>query len=204
MTHQIPVKPPHPAVELVKSILLGLTVLAAGIAIGASAMFLHLSKKFLQRMEQPPIAAEMMLNRISSELRLTEQQIQQLKPILKQHFQQLEALRTQIRPQIIKQWQEMDKDIQNVLTEPQRQHWQQRVKRFQERLPIFHGQFPDQPRRPFRPMDNGKRPRPGFRPEPPQTPDGQPLTPLPPPQMPPDLEPPPPPPPMTPESMPEP
>lgn len=184
MTNQIPLKPSHPAVELTKSILLGLVLLAAGFAIGASAMFLHLSRKFLQRIEQPPIAAEMMLKRITEELHLTEQQKEKLKPILKHHFQQLENLRTQLRPQIFQLWQQMDKDIQDILTEPQRQRWQQRVQQFQQRMPMFRGPFPDQPPRQFRHDRNGRRARPPID----LLPEGQPVPPHPP--YPPSVEPP--------------
>lgn len=193
MTNQIPLKPTHPAVELTKSILLGLVLLAAGFAIGASAMFLHLSKKFLQRIEQPPIAAEMMLKRITDDLHLTEQQKEKLKPILKHHFQQLENLRTQIRPQIVQLWQQMDKDIQEILTEPQRQRWQQRVQQFQQRMPMLRGQFPDQPHRQFRPDRNGRRPRPP-RDIPPQSQPLPPNLPYPPALESPPSPPPPPPP----------
>lgn len=136
--------------DLIQSILLGLVILAAGIAIGASITFLRLSRPTPPPQRAPEIAAEQTLRQIGRELNLSPQQRRQLEPIFKTHFRALSDLRAQVRPQIVAQLEQMNEEILSVLDEPQQKLWQQRVRRFGEHFPTFRGHGPREAR-PFAP-----------------------------------------------------
>jgi len=175
MNTQEPLYYPRPVYDLIKSVLLGLVILAAGIAIGASATFMRLSRPKPQPQREPEIAAEQTLRQISRELNLSPHQRMQLEPIFQKHFRALNDLRAQVRPQIVAQLEQMNQEIMSVLDEPQRQLWQQRIRRVGEHFPTFRGYGSEG--RPFAPDPNAPRPmrRPSPRrqepPLPPPAPD---------------------------------
>lgn len=164
MNTQEPLYNPRPVCDLIKSILLGMVILAAGIAIGASITFIRLSRPIPQPQREPEIAAEQTLRQISRELNLSPQQRQQLEPIFQKHFRILNDLRAQVRPRIVAQLEQMNEEIFSVLDEPQRQLWQQRIRRLGEHFPTFRGPGGGQGH-PFSPDPNAPRPmrRPGLR-----------------------------------------
>jgi len=125
--------------EVAKSFLLGLIVLVAGVAIGAGATYLYLSKPQESRVREPEIFAEHMLGRLSRDLDLTPEQREQLTPILREHHKQLSDLRASVRPQIVRQLEQMNSDIADVLTPEQAQLWRNKIQRLEEHFPTFRG-----------------------------------------------------------------
>lgn len=125
--------------DLIRSILLGLVILAAGVAIGASLMFLHQSKPPERYGREPEILAEQMLRQLGRELNLTPQQRRRLDPVLRQHYKKLNDIRAEVRPQIVTQLEQINADIAAVLTPEQMQLWQQKIRRLEDHFPTFRG-----------------------------------------------------------------
>lgn len=155
---------------LLKSVLSGLVILAAGAAIGASLMFLHLSNAEDRYGREPEIFAEHMLRQLGRELNLTPQQRRQLDPILRQHHKTLSDIRAGVRPQIVRQLEQLDADIAAVLTVEQAQIWQQKIRRLEEHFPTFRGPGRGQGMGPGFGPEGGRGPGigPGFGPQPDQ------------------------------------
>ena len=130
---------PRQAYDLLKSILLGLVILAAGMVIGSGVTFLILSHQQERVRREPEIFAEHLLGRLGRELNLSAQQREQLDPILREHFKTLHDIRASVRPRIVSQLEELDREIMSVLDEHQKTLWQQQVRRLEDHFPTFRG-----------------------------------------------------------------
>lgn len=163
---------PPAAHGLLKSVLLGLLILTAGIAIGASATFLGMSRQRAAPAEQAPeVFAERMLRRLDRDLNLRPEQRRRLEPVLQEHYRALQHARSELRPRIVQQLALLDHDIASVLDEEQDRIWQQQVQRLDEHFPTLRerrratragrgrGVEPDQRglRDPDRPFGPGRR-----------------------------------------------
>jgi len=130
---------PRPAPGVFKSILLGLMILVAGIVIGAGLTFMGLSNQKDRYGQEPEIFAEHMLSRLGQDLNLTPQQRQHLDPIIRTHYKTLSDIRAGVRPQIVAQLEEMNKEITSVLDDDQKLLWQQKIQRLEQHFPTFRG-----------------------------------------------------------------
>ena len=139
MSTQEPTCVPRQAYDLLKSILLGVVVLTAGIVIGAGAVFMLMSHPKDRYGREPEIFAEQMLRQLSRELNLTPQQRRQLDPVLRQHHKTLSDLRAAVRPQIVSQLEQLNTDIASVLNPDQLHIWQGKIRRLEEHFPTFRG-----------------------------------------------------------------
>ena len=83
--------------------------------------------------------AERLLGRLGHELNLTPEQRNQLEPILQNHFKTLRDIRASVRPQIVSQLEELDREIMSVLDERQKEIWRQQARRLEEHFPTFRG-----------------------------------------------------------------
>jgi hypothetical protein len=144
---------PQP-IGLFKSVLLGLLILAAGIAIGSGLTYMSLSRPQDRYGQEPEIFAEHMLSRLGQDLNLTPQQRQQLDPVIRTHYKTLSDIRAGVRPQVVAQLEEMDRQIVSVLDEDQKLLWQQKIQRLEQHFPTFRG------------PGRGPGPGQGFGPEP--------------------------------------
>lgn len=143
MTQQEPTYVHPGASGPAKSVLLGLVILAAGVAIGAGAMFLHLSRQPNRPDREPERFTEIMLHRLSDELNLTDAQRRTLEPIIRTHHRTLSDIRAQVRPQIVEQLEQLDEAILDVLDDQQAQLWQDRARQLEQHFPTFRGRRGD-------------------------------------------------------------
>ncbi len=123
--------------ELVRSILLGIVILAAGMAIGASLTYMGMLRRGPAYSQEPEIFAEHMLRGLNRELNLTPQQRRQLEPILRRHGTHLVEIRAEARPRIVAQLEQLDSDIASVLDDDQHDLWQQKIRRLEEHFPAL-------------------------------------------------------------------
>ncbi len=137
MTEQKPVYVPKTSHEKLMSVLLCVVILTAGIAIGASLMFIALSAQQDSYDQHPEIYADRMLRRLNRELDLTPQQRSELDPIIRKHTQALEEIRGQVRPKIVEQLEQLDSEIAAVLDEQQNEIWDRQAERLEEHFPTF-------------------------------------------------------------------
>lgn len=162
----------------------GLVILAAGITLGVAGALLVV-RPAGPRPPDPDDAVVATLTRFRDELNLSTEQAEKIGTILREHFQQLEALRREARPKIEQLLGEMKTQVSAVLSEQQRADWQKLTARLENEFrrgmrrgpggpggPGRPGDGPrggrgDWPRRPerFGPGEEGRPWGPGSRPE---------------------------------------
>jgi len=108
----------------------GLVILAAGITLGIAGTLLVVRPTVMRPPMPPDRAVRFMLARLHDELNLTDEQSEQIRGILRGHFQELERLRKEARPKISDVFETLKSDVDGVLTEPQRNEWE----RIRERM----------------------------------------------------------------------
>ncbi len=149
----------------------GLVILVAGMTLGAATTLLVV-KPSEPRPPDIDRAVVMMLTRFRGELSLTDEQVEQIETVLRDHFQQLEALRAAARPKIEQLLQEMKTQIGALLTKQQQADWQ----RLTDRLDMeFRRGMRRGPGGPGRPGDGPRGPGRGDWPRRPDRlePDGE-------------------------------
>jgi uncharacterized protein YneF (UPF0154 family) len=153
---------PRPSV---KPVLLSFLILVSGIIIGAGLTFFLTRKIETKPMRQgPEHMSRRTVNRIVRELRLSPDQREQLSPIINEHMKAIDEIRSQARPKISKQLQDMNEQILGILNEHQKELWQERVQQMQERFQrTRHRRGPRDGRR----MPPGPEARPDRPPPPP-------------------------------------
>jgi hypothetical protein len=151
-----------------RMVLSGLVILAAGITLGVAGTLLVV-RPAEPRPPDIDDAVVMTLTRFRGELNLTEKQEEQIETILREHFQQLEALRTAARPKIEQVLQDMKTQVSAVLTDKQRTDWQRLTDELERQFHRGMRRGPGGPGGPGRP---GEGPRGGGRGDwPPRRPD---------------------------------
>lgn len=135
MNHPDEKKPIAPARPL-KPVLLSLLTLFSGILIGAGLTFIGMQRHIPQKPEPgPEYFSERMMRHLAGELQLTDEQKAQLKPVIEKHFESMNQIRMEARPRISEEIKQMNDAIMAILTEPQKQLWEDRVKRMREMFP---------------------------------------------------------------------
>jgi len=142
----------------------GLVILVAGMTLGVAGTLLVV-KPNEPRPPDIDNAVVMMLMRFRGELNLSDEQVEQIETVLRDHFQQLEALRAEARPKIERVLQDMKNQISTVLTEQQRADWQRLTDRLDMEFRRGMRRGPGGPGRP------GDGPRGGGRGDWPRRPD---------------------------------
>lgn len=112
----------------------GLVILLAGIVIGAASIMIAAPHKLTSPLRPPEIDIERLLDELQRYLHLTPEQREKIEPILKEDMQMLDDIRADARSEINEILGQMNKDISAVLTEQQKQIWQQRLDRLQRQL----------------------------------------------------------------------
>jgi len=112
----------------------GLVILLAGIVIGATSVIILLKPKPIGSSAGPEFVSETMIRGLRRQLGLSPEQKEKVEAILQKHMQKLHEIRMNARPQINEQLQLMNEEISAVLTEQQRQIWQERLLPLQRQL----------------------------------------------------------------------
>jgi hypothetical protein len=127
-----PVVPKNP----LKPVLLSLLILFSGILIGAGLTYISMQRHIPSQPEPgPEYFSERMMRHLAGELQLTDEQKAQLEPVIETHFQSMNQIRMEARPRISEEIKQMNEAIMAILTEPQKQIWEDRVKRIREVFP---------------------------------------------------------------------
>lgn len=122
----------------------GLVILLAGVAIGASLTLILGRGPFGHRSSGPERAGERMIRRMQHHLRLSPEQAEEIKPILKKHLEALHRIRTGVRPQIMEQLELMNDEISSILNEQQQSLWQRHFHRLRRDLQEGPGPSPSE------------------------------------------------------------
>jgi hypothetical protein len=130
----------------------GLVILAAGITLGVAGTPAcgQASRPRPPDMDNAGVAT---LTRFPNELNLSNEQGEKIATILREHFQQLEALRREARPKIEQLLGEMKTQVSAVLTEQQQADWQKLTARLENEFRRGMRRGPGGPGGPGRPGD---------------------------------------------------
>lgn len=143
-----------------RMVLSGLVILIAGITLGAAGTLLVV-RPDVPRPPDIDHAVGMTLMRFRPELDLTDEQVDRIRVILRDHFEQLEALRRAARPKIEQVLEDMKTQISGVLTEEQQAQWQKLTERLEREFRRGMRRRPGGPGGPGGPGRRGDGPRGG-------------------------------------------
>ncbi len=122
-----------------KSAFFGLIILAAGITIGGASMSIFASHKMAQKPPRPEY--NNLMPRLVQSLGLQQQQINKIRPILDKYMDRLYEIREDARNDIATTLEQMNKEINPLLGDRQRNVWSNELFRIQR-------EFSTEPRNP--------------------------------------------------------
>lgn len=115
-----------------RSAFFGLIILVAGIAIGGALMSIVAAHKMTQKPSTPEYNS--LMPRMIQILGLEQPQINKIRPILDKHMRHLNEIREDARVDIANTLEQMDKEINPLLGEMQKNVWSNELIRIQRQL----------------------------------------------------------------------
>jgi gas vesicle protein len=122
-----------------KPVLFSLLILLSGIIIGFGAALIVVRQSGINR--KPALPEEFsrrMVKHLTRELHLTEEQQKKVKPIIEKHMKVMDQIRSEARPKIRQELEEMNKELMAVFDNTQQQIWKERIRQMQQRFPGMH------------------------------------------------------------------
>lgn len=125
--------PPAPRRWPWRQVLLGVAILACGVAIGAGGATIITKKatreRILQTWRNPRGTQGMMARRIEKELHLSPEQAKQVQDIVSRRMGAVREIMEENRPQVYEQFDLMKEEVAEVLDENQAREWRERFGR---------------------------------------------------------------------------
>jgi hypothetical protein len=122
----------------------GLVILLAGVLIGIGAALIWEGERLAdgretvrtgpRRPESRPEPGARLMSSLREFLSLSDQQVQAISPVVKEHMANLQRIRQDVRPKVAEELREMDKQIASVLNPDQKRLWVRRFGRLQDQL----------------------------------------------------------------------
>ncbi|MGD8500312.1 MAG: hypothetical protein PVJ86_06675 [Phycisphaerales bacterium] len=109
----------------------GMVILLAGIVIGGASMLILAPEKLTKPPPGPEWASGRMVGQLQRELRLSPEQAEKIRPILKAHMEALNRVREDARQEIGEALEQMHEQISDILTDGQKRMWERRLHRLQ-------------------------------------------------------------------------
>jgi hypothetical protein len=114
--------------------LMAAVFLSGGVVGGGTGMLIT-QQKFSDCLRHPERMSARMVAMFRSELGLTEDQAKQVDEIVQRHHEQIEAIRSEVRPRFSAEWNSMHEEVKAVLTEEQRTKLEEMRERFRKDMP---------------------------------------------------------------------
>jgi hypothetical protein len=134
-----PIRPSAPRRKRWHSVLLGITILLCGVAIGGGGAVIVIRHVVLHAIHHPEEAPQRITNRVRRMLDLSEHQAAEVKKILTERQKAILGLRRQIQPQVEKELEKAKEDVAAILKPEQAKKWQERFDRLRIWFPPpFH------------------------------------------------------------------
>jgi hypothetical protein len=118
----------------------GVVILLAGIVIGGASMMILVPHKLIKPPPGPEFDSIRMIPPLRRDLGLTPDQADKIKPIMDKHIGKLNQIRMDARTEIGETLKQMNEDIAAILTDEQKQRWQQGLDRLEGEL--YPGEWP--------------------------------------------------------------
>ena len=123
---------------------LGMVVLLAGVAIGIGAALIWAGNRMPVRLgpvSKPPNLDDPRIDpgarlivTLRDFLRLSDQQVQNITPIIRERMANIQRIRKEVRPKVAEELRSMDRRITEELNKEQRRKWDRRFRILQEQL----------------------------------------------------------------------
>ncbi len=105
------------------SVLLGLVIFASGVIVGGGATIVGIVHLRYKGPPSPEKVSTWITCRLCRELKLNDEQTEQVKNILQQRITSLQAIRYRVQPEIDVQLDALEEQIGDVLDDRQREKW---------------------------------------------------------------------------------
>ena len=112
----------------------GLIILVAGLVIGSASTLILVRPRPIGWTRGPEFISEKMVHDLQRHLQLSDEQAEKVESILQKHMRKLNEIRMNARTQIVEQLRLMNEEISAVLTEQQKQIWQDSLQQLQRQL----------------------------------------------------------------------
>lgn len=118
---------------------LGVVVLLAGVAIGIGLALIWAGRRMPVRLDpitnpRPEDTGARLIVTLRDFLRLSDQQVKKITPIVREHMANIQRIRKEVRPKVAEELRSMDKGIAEELNKDQRRKWERRFRLLQEQL----------------------------------------------------------------------
>jgi hypothetical protein len=110
-------------------------VFVSGGVVGGGAGMLITQQRFSDCLRHPERMPARMMAMFRSELNLTDEQTEQVDEIVCRHHEQIEAIRTDVRPRFSAEFNALHDEVNAVLTDAQRAKWNEMRERFRKDMP---------------------------------------------------------------------
>jgi len=107
-------------------------ILVCGIAIGSGVTLWVLQHRGLRAFRHPEKTPEAIMERLRSKLDLTDEQARRVEEILREHQKSLHAIRREVHPRFMAEFDKLRNEVSEVLTPEQAKKW---VVHFESRRP---------------------------------------------------------------------
>ena len=112
----------------------GVVILLAGVVIGGASTMILVPHKLIKPPPGPEFESEIMIPPLRRDLGLTPEQADEIKPIMDKYMGKLNQIRMNARTEVGETLKQMNKEIAVILTDEQRQIWQQGLDRLEREL----------------------------------------------------------------------
>jgi hypothetical protein len=103
--------------------LLLVVVFVSGASIGAAGALLFVRNRVLQLIQHPEAAIPEMAARIGSKLSLSPDQMRRVEQILLARQKSIETIRSEFRPRLLQELDQLEQEVADTLDATQRQKW---------------------------------------------------------------------------------
>jgi len=116
-----------------RMVIYGAALLLCGTIIGAGAMATVLWERFQHSVRDPKRMPERIVDSMREGLKLSDAQADRIEAILERHHDEFDAIRREMEPRIQAHMDQVNTEIQEVLTPQQREEWERRFVRERHR-----------------------------------------------------------------------
>jgi hypothetical protein len=106
------------------SLLLGLVLFGSGFIVGAGLTFIVIRKAVIESVRHPVTDPARLAERLRRPLGLTPEQTRGVEGVFRQRQVALDKLRREVQPRVLTELEELESQVAELLTPPQREKWQ--------------------------------------------------------------------------------
>jgi len=103
--------------------ILMLVVFVSGVGVGAGGALLIARNMVVRLIQHPEVALPEMAARLGTKLSLSPEQVRRVEQVLLARQKSIEAIRSEVRPRLLRELDRLEQEVADVLDPAQRQQW---------------------------------------------------------------------------------